>query len=132
MKFCKVSLFLALFMAVCLPAVAQTEMRCAIPFNFFVAGRSMPAGHYRVVRETGLNGDVWRIFTGHATLWTLTSSAESPRKAHRPSLVFLQAGGVYSLVQFWPTAYSGRQVRRLKVRQILVAEEDKYVEIGAE
>jgi hypothetical protein len=131
MKVCKVSLFVAL-MAVCLPAVAQTEMRCNIPFNFFVAGNSLPAGHYTVVRETGLDSDVWRIFTDHATLWMLTSSAEEPRKAHRPSLLFLQAGGVYSLVQFWPTGYSGRQVPREKVQRIFVAEGDKYVEIGAE
>jgi hypothetical protein len=39
MKFCKVSLFLTLLVAVCLPAVAQAQIELNIPFNFFAAGQ---------------------------------------------------------------------------------------------
>jgi len=58
-KFRKFSLFLALVMAVCLPAVAQTAMRVNIPFNFIAAGKSLPAGQYMVTR----------VFSGDQTTW---------------------------------------------------------------
>jgi hypothetical protein len=132
MKFCKVSLFLTLLMAVCVPAVAQTEMRFDIPFNFLAAGKSLPAGHYIVVRVCGDDHTAWRIYAGHASAMMLTNSVESSQTAHRRSLLFLHASGVYSLVQFWPTQHIGRELPGLKVKPILVAEGDKYVEIGAE
>jgi len=37
MKICKASLFLALLVAICLPAVTQTKMRLVGPFNFLRA-----------------------------------------------------------------------------------------------
>lgn len=132
MKFCKVSLFFTLLMAVCLPAVAQTEMRLNIPFNFFAAGKSLPAGHYTIVRVNGDDHTAWRIYTEHASLMVITHSVESAQNAHRTSVVFLQAGGVYSLVQFWPTQHIGRALSRSKLKHILLAEGDRYVEIGAE
>lgn len=131
MKFCKVSLLLTLLIAACLPAVAQ-EMRFNIPFNFFVAGEFMPAGHYTVTRATGFDLHAWRIFSNHESVWMLTHSASSSLKAHRRSLVFRQASGGYSLDQFWPTPHSGRELPRSKARQMLVAEGDKYVDVGAE
>jgi hypothetical protein len=132
MKFCKVSLFVALLMAVCLPAVAQTEMRLDIPFKFLAAGKSLPAGHYTVVRVCGDDHMAWRIYSGHASVIMLTNSVESSQTAHRRSLLFLHAGGVYSLIQFWPTQHIGRELPKSKVKQILVAEVDRYVEIGTE
>jgi len=132
MKFCKVSLFLALLVAVCFPAVALAEMRLDIPFNFIAAGNSLPPGHYRVVPVFEHDRVGWRVYNDHASVMMLTYSAESPQTAHRPSLVFLQTGGVYSLVQIWPEAHFGREVLRSNVKQTLVAEGGKYVEIEAE
>src|SRR5208337_272768 len=43
----KVTLFLVLLAAVCLPAVAQ-KIQLDVPFNFIVAGKFLPAGHYVV------------------------------------------------------------------------------------
>ena len=136
MKFCKVSLFFALLVAVCLPAVAQTAMRVDIPFNFIAGGKSLPAGHYIVAHVFGSDNVAWKISDvsdDHATVGFLSNSVQSSQ-AHRPSLVFLQAGGAYSLIQIWTGQKLGREVFRSKVKQTLVSEgvKDKYVEIGAE
>jgi hypothetical protein len=132
MKFYKISLFLSLLMAVCVPAVAQTEMRFSIPFNFSAAGKSLPAGHYTVVRVCGDNHAAWRIYSGRASVMVLTNSVESQQRAHRHSLLFSHAGGVYSLIQFWPTQHIGRDLPSPKAKQVLIAETDEDVEIGAE
>ena len=135
MKFCTVSLFFALLVAVCLPAVAQTEVRLDIPFNFIAAGQSLPAGHYTVVPVFHNDRAAWRISNDHDSVMVLTNSLESPQTAHRPSLVFFYAGEAYSLVQIWPGGQFGRDVPRSNVKQTLVAQDGKdgkYVEIGAE
>jgi hypothetical protein len=132
MKFCKVTLFLALLVAVCLPAVAQTGVRANIPFNFIAAGKSLPAGQYVVVPESMANRTIWRVYNAHAGVSVTTSPAQAQGTAHGPSLVFLQNGGVYSLVQIRTKDNFGRDVLRSNVKQTLVAEGGKYVEIGAE
>jgi hypothetical protein len=132
MKFCKVSLFFVLLMVLCVPAIAQTEMRFDIPFNFFAADQFLPAGHYTVKRVFQDANIVWYMYNEHASVMMLTHAVETPQKAHQTSLLFFQAGGTYSLVQLWPTGYSGRQVPRSKVKEIVVAEKDKYIEIGTQ
>jgi len=132
MRLCKVSLFFALLVAVCLPAVAQTGVQLDIPFNFVAAGKILPAGHYTVVPVFGDDHATWRISNDHDCVMMLTNLAQSPQTAHRPSLVFLHAGEAYSLVQIWPGGHLGREVFRSNVKQTLVAQGGKYVEIGAE
>lgn len=133
MKFCKLSLFLALLVAVCLPAAAQIqELRLNIPFDFVVAGKTLPAGHYDVKRVMYANNTAWEIIGGHAFAKVITYSVESPMMAHAPSLVFLKAGDRYSLVQIWDEEHFGRGLPRSNVKQVLVAEGSKYVEIGTE
>jgi len=132
MKFCKVSLFLALLAAVCLPAVAQTGVQLDIPFNFIATGKVLPAGHYTVVPVLTDDRATWRISNGHDSVMMLTDSLESPGAEHRPSLVFLHAGEAYSLVQIWPGGHFGRDVFRSNVNHTLVAQGGKYVEVGAE
>jgi hypothetical protein len=131
MKFCKFSLFLALVMAVCLPAVAQTAMRVDIPFNFIAGGKSLPAGHYMVVRVFSRDLSAWQIYNDKGGAGFLSNSVQSTQP-HGQSLVFLQEGGAYSLMQIWNGGEFGREVMRSKVKQTLVAEGSKYVEIGAE
>jgi hypothetical protein len=134
MKFCKVSLFFALLVAVCLPAIGQTEMQVNVPFNFIAAGKSLPAGHYRVARLS-TSDSAWYISNDHTGAIIPAELAESTQDAHRLSLVFLQAGGAYSLVEIW-NHHSGWGVPQSKVKQTLVSKDDskgsKYVEIGAE
>jgi hypothetical protein len=134
MKLCKVSLFFALLVAVCLPAIGQTAMRVNIPFNFVAVGKSLPAGHYTVERFGTPSGNMWSITSDQGSAVMNTDQAGS-LKAHRPSLVFLQAGGTYSLIQIWNWD-SGRDVPQAHVKHTLVSKDesksDKYVEIAAE
>jgi hypothetical protein len=133
MKFCKVSLFLALFTAVCLPAVAQDQIQLNVPFNFFAAGKSLPAGHYQVERLFDGNMAAWRLVSdnGPATV-VLTNSVQSPKTEHPPSLVFRNTGTTYSLIQIWTTEHFGRDLPlREKVKTTLIAETEKYVVIEA-
>ena len=134
MKFCKPSLFLVLVAAVCLPAVAQAQIQLDVPFNFFAAGKSLPAGHYRVERL--FDGDLaaWRLVNdkGDPTV-VLTNSVQSGRTVHRPSLVFRNTGTTYSLIQIWTTEHSGRDLPlREKVKTTLIAGADEYVRIEAQ
>src|SRR5579864_8625589 len=101
MKLSKVSLFvfLALLVAVCLPAVSQAQIRLNIPFNFSVAGKSLPAGHYQVTKVFDGNSSAWRIAGDHGSMVMITNSVESPRTSHRPGVVFLKTAGDYSLVR---------------------------------
>jgi hypothetical protein len=135
MKFCKLSLFFALLVAVCLPALGQTEMRVDIPFNFTAAGKSLPAGHYRVARSSLAASCAWYITDDHTGVIMVTSLAAPSQKVRHSSLIFRQAGGTYSLMQIWQDG-SGRDVYQQKVKQTFVSEVDskdvKYIEIGAE
>jgi hypothetical protein len=134
MKFFKFSLFSALLVGACLPGVAQTTttMQVNIPFNFIAAGKTLPPGHYLVAPVSESNSIAWRISTGDGGVMVVSNSVASTHKAHGPSLVFLQAGGAYSLVQIWNEQHSGREVLKSNVKQTIVAEAGKYVEIGAE
>jgi hypothetical protein len=134
MKFCKISLFFALLVAVCLPAVGQNALRVDVPFNFIAAGKSLPAGQYTIA-PVPTSSCVWYLFGNHTGAMMMTNPADSSQKAHRPKLVFLQAGGTYSLVQIW-NWNSGVDVPHSQVKQTLVSKDDskadKYIEIGAE
>jgi hypothetical protein len=134
MKLFKVSFLFALLVAVTLPAVAQAQLQVNIPFIFTVAGKALPAGQYRVARVFEMNQTVWRVSNWRGVgAMILTNPVESVSRAHPPSMVFLAAGGTYSLVEFWPTAKSGRELLlKPKVKTTILAEGAKYVEIGAE
>ena len=134
MKLCKVSVFFALLVAACLPVVGQTAMRVNIPFNFVAGGKSLPAGHYRTARLP-VSDCAWYISNDHTGASMLTHLAESTQNSHRPSLVFLRAGGTYSLIKI-QTDNWGWEVPQSKVKQTLVSKDGSkagdYIEIGAE
>lgn len=132
MKCARISVFLVLFVAVCLPAVAQTGIKVNVPFDFIAAGKTMPAGQYKVTPVFNKDNVAWQIFNAQGSVMMLTNSIESPQVAHRASLVFTQAGGHYSLVQIWSAQHSGREVPLANTKQNLVAENSQLVEIGAE
>jgi hypothetical protein len=136
-KFCKVSLLFVLLVAVCLPVVGQTSMQVNIPFNFVAAGKSLPVGRYKVAPAFSQDLTAWCVFDDRVAVMLVANQVDSTQKSHRSSLVFLQAGGTYSLVQIWNGEdLGGRGVLRGKVKQTLVSEDEsksgKYVEIGAE
>jgi hypothetical protein len=131
MKFCKFSLFFALFAAVCLPAAAQTRLELNIQFNFVAAGKSLPAGHYSVATGWG-DRRAWFISNDHTSVSVLSHAMHSSDTTHGPSVVFFQSGGTYSLVEIWDGTHAGQELLKSNVKQTLVAEGGKYVAIAAE
>ncbi len=134
MRLWKVSLFLLLVVAACLPAVAQAPMRVNIPFDFIAAGKLLPAGHYMVVPVWKDTQKAWRISNENDkfSVSMITNAVESPVKPHHRSLVFLQNGGRNVLVEFWPEEHSGRAAPWSSVKQTFVADASKHVEIAAQ
>jgi hypothetical protein len=135
MKFGKVSLFLVLVVAACLPAAAQSpEMRVNIPFDFIAAGKLLPAGHYMVMPVWKDSQKVWRISNENdkVSVSLITNAVESPNNSHNRSLVFVRSSGPNLLVEVWPQAHYGRGVPKSSVKQTLVADAGNQVEVAAE
>ncbi|HXZ31880.1 MAG TPA: hypothetical protein VEH30_06335 [Terriglobales bacterium] len=132
MKFCKMSLFVAIFAIACLPAVAQTGIRVDIPFDFVAGGKAMPAGHYTVAPVFGSNDVAWAINGDDSSAMFLTNATQSVGAAHRRSLIFQQQGGQLTLVQIWTLEHAGREVSLPRAKQTVVAESPTFVEVRAE
>jgi hypothetical protein len=133
MKFLKFSLFIALLVAACLPAAAQTQqLRLNIPFDFIVKGKTLPAGHYVAKRLGTIDDGVWTLESDQAAAMFLTNPVESPKVSHNLSLIFLKSGDQYSLLQIWDGQHFGRELLRSNVKQTMVADNGTYVEVGAE
>ena len=137
MKLFKVSFFLAVVVALCIPAVSQTQLLVDVPFNFVAGGKSLPAGQYQVSPAFlwGDGGLHIRGSKGSAAM--MTNNVQSP-KAHRPSLVFVHTSDGYSLAQIWTSEHEGYELHlRPSVRTIILTEEKKsikspeYVEIAS-
>jgi len=133
MKFLKFSLFIALLVAACLPAAAQTEqLRLNIPFDFIVKGKTLPAGQYIVKRLGTIDDSVWTLQSEQAAAMFLTNPVESRNVSHSPSLTFLRTGDQYSLLQIWDGQHFGRELLRSNVKQTVVADAGQLVVVGAE
>ena len=133
MKFLKFSLFIALLVAACLPAAAQTEqLRLNIPFDFIVKGKTLPAGQYIVKRLGTIDDSVWTLQSEQAAAMFLTYPVESRNVSHSPSLTFLRTGDQYSLLQIWDGQHFGRELLRSNVKQTVVADAGQLVVVGAE
>jgi len=136
MKFARMSVFVALLVAVCLPAGAQvikTKMGVNVPFNFVAGSEYLPAGHYTIVQAFSDNNTTWRITSDddRHSVSMLTDTTSSPVKSHRRSVVFQQVGARYVLSEFWTTEHSGREVPKAR-HQTLEASAGKNVEVAAE
>lgn len=133
MKSRKVSLLVALLVAVCLTGVAQSQINVNVPFNFSVGKQSLPAGRYKVAPLDDKDQAAWLVSNDHGSVVVLTNPVESSNKAHRLSLVFLQTPEGYALLQIWSSEHLGQDLLlKPKVTTIILAERRKYVEIGAE
>jgi hypothetical protein len=132
MKFCKAVLFMALMAAASLPAFSQAAMKIDVPFDFVAAGKAMPAGQYSVQKSFPENACAWTLQGSNTSATMLTNPLESRTAQHNLSLVFLNQGGKYFLAEIWLSGHAGRDVLRGHVRQTLVAQGGKYVEVGAE
>ena len=131
MKLSKVSLFVILVAAACLPAAAQAPS-FNVPFNFVASGKALPAGQYKIQRVFEKNQSAWRIYSAKDSVMLLTASVESPQTSHPLSLVFVRVGEGYALSQFWNQEHDGQEFLRIHGKQNLIAKDAQYVEVGAE
>jgi len=134
----KVSLCIALLVALCLPAVSQSKLLVDVPFNFVAGGQSLPAGEYRVSQAFLWSNDGWCIRSSKNSAAMITNQVRSPYKAHRPSMVFVHSSDGYSLAQIWTSEHEGYELQlRPSVKTIILTEEKKsikspqYVEIAS-
>ena len=127
----KASWCLAILIGFCLPLVAQThKLLLEVPFNFVVAGKTMPAGRYEVKRVWYNDNVTWIVQGEQSGTRIVTTSIESPSVSHSPSLVFIESDGRYALAQIWEGEHSGQAVPGSGVKQAVLAAGCKYFEIS--
>jgi hypothetical protein len=88
-------------------AYAQTAaLKANIPFNFIVAGKSLPAGEYTI--QSVSTSDRVLVIRGSETSpnMVMTNSCESARPSDRTKLVFHRYGDRYFLSQIWTAGNS--------------------------
>ena len=104
------------------PAFAQSKqgMRATVPFDFVVAGRTLPAGEYIV--EPSDNYLRIQNLSGTARIVQLTNSTEKPSVSGKPEMVFLRYGdtSILSRVKFSATRI-GHQLPKTKLEKELAA-----------
>lgn len=86
-----------------------------IPFDFVVAGKTLPAGKYIVVRSTLFSDEILslRSLDKNEDAYVLTSTVLSNELLNDSKLVFNHYQGQYFLSEFWTSgADSGRKVMK--------------------
>jgi hypothetical protein len=93
----------ALAVVLAAPVSAQTvTLKASVPFDFVVAGRTMPAGDYMV----GTSGDIGilevrSLAKGGEPVLATTNAADGPSDRGRAFLTFNRYGGDYFLAGIW-------------------------------
>jgi hypothetical protein len=93
------------------PGFAQSlELRAEVPFDFYIAGKLMPAGTYVV---KALNGVVVRVWDGKGSSAVVNTNAAFNGDPQTPRLVFHRYGNVSFLSELYWEGYSaGRAVQK--------------------
>ncbi len=116
-------LFAAVMIFAATSASAQglaQQARFSIPFDFSVDGKVLPAGEYRVIRES----EFIRVqkTDGKKTSITLTSiRTGATRKANEVALSFRLTGEQYQLWRVWLPEGIGREVRTKRVESTIAS-----------
>ena len=87
----------------------------SIPFDFFIAGRTLPAGEYVVERSTLFSaaGLSIRNVDKNAGVYVLTADVESNVRPSDSKLIFNRYEGRYFLSEFWTAGQTnGRKVTK--------------------
>jgi hypothetical protein len=91
------------------PVSAQTiTLKASVPFDFVVAGRTMPAGDY-MVSTSGDQGllQVENVATGIIPVVATTNRADGPSVGSDSYLTFNRYGGDYFLAGIWDGSGAG-------------------------
>ena len=106
-------------------AQAGTPFTVTIPFNFYVAGKTLPAGQYHVGRSTeDSEGLVLRGTDGRTGVFVLTRGIQTAEIQQQSRLVFRRYGDQYFLGEVWISARSnGRELPKSR-KELLVKQEN--------
>lgn len=93
-------------------AQAGKQFTVTIPFDFYVAGKTLPAGQYHVGRSTeDSEGLVVRGTDGLTGVFVLTRAIQTAELQQQSRLVFRRYGDQYFLGEVWISARSnGREL----------------------
>jgi len=107
-------------------AYAQTALKANVPFNFIVAGKTLPAGEYTVVNQGPVNQVILiRSDEGKTAILSLTQPCSSLNPSAKTKLVFHSMAGRYFLYQIWTQGNSsGRQLPKSKAEVELAKNTD--------
>ncbi len=105
------------------PAMAQTELRVQIPFEFRAGDTLMPAGQYIAVVDTSVSGFKLYQVDGHAAVAVPAHTATRKITRDCGGLVFHQYGKIYVLRQVFRGGDSwGLQTSPTRLERELVAQ----------
>lgn len=96
-----------------------------IPFDFVIAGKTLPAGEYVVERSTlfSATGLSIRSVDKHAGVYVLTAAVESNERPDDSKLIFNRYEGRYFLSEFWTAGQtSGRRLTKSGEERALARE----------
>jgi hypothetical protein len=86
-------------------AYAQTMLQANVPFNFIVAGKTLPAGEY-TVHSLGTIQRVLLIRGSDMSQMVVVNSCASAKPSDTAKLVFHRYGDRYFLSQIWTAGNS--------------------------
>lgn len=99
-----------------------------VPFDFVVAGKTLPAGEYMVIRSTLYSNDILslRRVDNNEGVYVLTSTVQSSEAQKDAKLVFNNYEGQYFLSEFWNSGEeSGRKVIKSEKEKSLARDAQK-------
>ena len=108
-------------------AQAGKQFTVTIPFNFYVAGKTLPAGQYHVGRSTeDSEGLVLRGTDGRTGVFVLTRGIQTAEVQQQSKLVFRRYGDQYFLGEVWISARSnGRELPNSRKERLVKQENSK-------
>jgi hypothetical protein len=108
-------------------AQAGKQFTVTIPFNSYVAGKTLPAGQYHVGRSTeDSEGLVLRGADGRTGVFVLTRGIQTAEVQQQSKLVFRRYGDQYFLGEVWNTARSnGRELPTSRKERLVKQENSK-------
>ena len=123
----RLTMLSTLVMVSALSAYAQTgrQFTVTIPFNFYVAGKTLPAGQYMVGRSTEASpeGLVLRGTDGRAGVFVLTRGIQTEEVQQQSKLVFRRYGDQYFLGEVWISGRSSGRGLPSSRKERLIAQE---------
>lgn len=99
-----------------------------IPFNFYVAGKTLPAGQYHVGRstETTEEGLALRGTDGGSGVFVLTRGIQAGEVQQQSKLIFRRYGDQYFLGEVWTFGRNtGRELPRSRKERLVKQENAK-------